>query len=57
MADNLSASDLKDILAALKIVNKPYELGLQLNIDSSELDEIKKNHHGDTNRQKTEVIK
>ena len=57
MADNLSASDLRDILAALKELNKPYELGLQLSIDSSELDEIEKNRHGDTNRQKTEVIK
>ena len=57
MADNLSDSDLKDIIAALKEVNKPYELGLQLSIDLSELNKIEKNHHGDTNRQKTEVIK
>ena len=53
----LSISDLADVLAALKEVTKPYQLGIQLKICSSELDEIEKNHPKDIDRQKTEVIK
>ena len=57
MTDKLDESSLKDVLAALKKVTKPYQLGLQLNIDSSELDTIEKDHLRDIDRQKTEVIK
>ena len=53
----LSISDLADILAALTEVTKPYQFGIQLKIDSSELDTIEKNHRGDIDRQKTEVVK
>ena len=48
---------LRDILVALKEVTKPYQLGIQLGVDSSELDEIEKMYPRDIDRQKTEVIK
>jgi hypothetical protein len=54
---NLSISDLADVLAAIKEVTKPYQLGIQLKIDLAELDSIEKNHRGDVDRQKTEVVK
>ena len=57
MASKLSISDLADVLAALKEVTKSYQLGIQLKIDSSELDSIEKNHPRDVDQQKTEVIK
>ena len=57
MTDNLSISDLADILAALQEITKPYQLGIQLQLVSSELDEIERNYQGDIDRQKTEVIK
>ena len=57
MATKLSISDLADVLAALKEVSKPYQLGIQLKIDSSELDSIEKNHPRDIGQQKTEVVK
>ena len=57
MATKLSISDLADVLAELKEVAKPYQLGIQLKIDSSELDTIERNHPKDIGRQKTEVIK
>ena len=57
MASKLSISDLADVLATLKEVAKPYQLGIQLKIDSSELDTIEKDHPKDIDRQKTEVIK
>jgi hypothetical protein len=57
-APNLSISDLADVLAALTEVTKLYQLGIQLKIDSSELDAIEKNHPRDIDRlQKTEVVK
>ena len=46
-----------DVLAKLKEVRKPYQLGIQLKIDLSELDTIERNHPKDIDRQKTEVIK
>jgi hypothetical protein len=57
MATELSISDLAEVLAALKEGIKPYKLGIQLKIDSSELDEIERNHPKDIDRQKTEVVK
>ena len=57
MATKLSISGLADVLAALTEVTKPYQLGIQLKIDSSELDTIEKDHPRDIDRQKTEVIK
>ena len=57
MAGKLDQSSLKDVLAALKKVTKPYQLGIQLKVDSSELDTIEKNHPRDIDRQKTEVVK
>ena len=56
MDTKLSISDLAEVLAALKEVTKPYKLGIQLKIDSSTLKTIEKNHRGDIDRQKTEVI-
>jgi hypothetical protein len=53
---NLSISDLADVLAAIKEVTKPYQLGIQLKIDSSELKTIERNYSKDIDRQKTEVI-
>ena len=53
----VGTSDLADVLAAIKEVTKPYELGIQLKIDSSELDSIEKNHPRDNDRQKIEVVK
>ena len=44
MTDKLTISDLADVLAATKEVTKPYQLGIQLIIDLSELDTIEKNH-------------
>ena len=52
----LSISDLGDIVADLHVISTPYLLGIQLNIDPSTLKVIEKNHPGDINRQKTEVI-
>ena len=57
MATKLGISDLADVLAAIVEVTRPYQLGIQLKIDSSELDTIEKNHPGDIDRQKTEVVK
>ena len=57
MTDKLNISDLADVLAALTEVTRPYQLGIQLKIDSSELDSIEKNHPRDIDRQKTEVVK
>ena len=54
---NLSISDLADILAALTEVTEPYQLGIQIKIDLAELKGIEKNHPGDIDRQKTEVVK
>ena len=54
---DLSISDLANVLAALTEVTKPYQLGIQLKIDSSELDVIEGNHPRDIDRQKTEVVK
>ena len=53
---DLSISDLADILAALTEVTVPFELGIQLKIDSVELKRIEKNHPGDIERQKAEVV-
>ena len=57
MATKLGISDLADVLAAIKEVTRPYQLGIQLTIDSSQLDTIERNHPGDIDRQKTEVVK
>ena len=56
MSDQLRSSDLRDIVAALQDITELHSLGLELNIDSSKLKEIERNHLGDLNRQKTEVI-
>ena len=56
MAEKLDELSLRDVLVALKKVNKPYQLGTQLKIDSSELDNIEKNYPRDIDRQKTEVV-
>jgi hypothetical protein len=58
MATNLKLgiSDLADVLAAIKEVTKPYQLGIQLKIDLSELKTIETNYSKDIDRQKTEVI-
>ena len=45
-----------EIIVALKEVTEPYELGLQLDIDTAELKTIENDYRGKTNRQKTEVI-
>ena len=50
MATKLSISDLADVLAKLKEVAKPYQLGIQLKIESSELDTIERNHPKDIDR-------
>jgi hypothetical protein len=57
MADKFGESSLGDVVAALKKITKPYQLGIQLKIGSSDLDEIERNHPRDIDRQKTEVIK
>jgi hypothetical protein len=57
MADRLTTTNLAEVLAAIKEVTKPYQLGIQLKIDSSELDAIVKNHTRDVDQQKIEVVK
>ena len=57
MIGKLTISDLAEVLTAIIEVTKPYQLGIQLGIDSSALDKIERNHPGDIDRQKTEVIK
>ena len=52
----LSISDLADVVAAFVEVVKPYQLGIWLKIDCSILKAIEKDHPGNTDRQKTEVI-
>ena len=56
MATKLSISDLANVLAELNEVSKPYQLGIQLNIDTATLKAIEKDYQGDSDRQKTEVI-
>ena len=56
MATTLSIADLADVLAALTAVTKPYQLGIQLKIDSSDLKAVENDHPKDTDRQKAEVI-
>ena len=56
MTDKLTILDLAEVVAAIREVIKPYQLGIQLKIDSSILKTIEKNHGGDIDRQKTEVI-
>ena len=51
-----SKLDLSNILAALKEVTEPYQLGIQLEINSSILKAIERNHPRDIDRQKTEMI-
>ena len=55
-APGLRISDLADVLAALAEVTKPYQLGIQLRIESSELKAIEKDYPRDVDRQKAEVI-
>jgi hypothetical protein len=55
-APDLSISDLADVLAGLTEITKPYQLGIRLKIDSSELKTIERNYSKDIDRQKTEVI-
>ena len=57
MAAKLTISDWRSVLIVLKEFTKPYQLGIQLGIDPSELDEIEKDHPRDVDRQKTEMIK
>ena len=57
MTGRLDTSDLSDVVASLKEVATPYQLGVQLKIDTSDLDKIEKNYPGNIGRQKTEVIK
>ena len=51
------ASTLKQILRVTKEVTGWYSLGIQLNIDTSYLDQIERNYGGDAERCKIEVIK
>ena len=51
------AAILKHILRDTKEVTGWYSLGIQLEIGTSYLDHIEKNHSGDTERCKIEVIK
>ena len=48
--------DLADFLAAVTEVSEPYQLGIQLKIDSSKLKAIEKDYPRDVDRQKAEVI-
>ena len=48
---------LKQVLKDIKEVTGWYSLGIQLEIGTSYLDHIEKNHSGDTERCKIEVIK
>ena len=48
---------LEEIIPVIKEISKPYELGVQLGIESHELDKIEENHPRDVNRQMIEVIK
>ena len=54
--NDLSISDLADVLAALIEVIKPYQLGIQLKIDVSKLKTIEETYSKDIDRQKAEVI-
>ena len=57
MTDKLTKLDLAEVVTALGEVTEPYQLGIQLKIDSSQLDTIEKKYPGDIGRQKTEVVK
>ena len=52
----LSISDLADVVAALQGFIQPYQLGIQLRIDTAILKTIEKDYPGDTKRQQAEVI-
>ena len=56
-AGSSDASILKQILRDTKQVTGWYSLGIQLNIDTSYLDQIERNYGGDAERCKIEVIK
>ena len=56
MTTKLSISDLSVVLHNLEDVTKPYQLGLHLDIHPATLKTVEKNHPGDVDRQKTEVI-
>ena len=51
------ASILKQILRVTKEVTGWYSLGIQLNIDTSYLDQIERNYGGDAERCKIKAIK
>ena len=46
MAAKINISDWHGDITALKDFTEPYQLGIQLGIDSSKLDEIEGNHPG-----------
>ena len=56
-AGSSDADILKQILRDTKEVTAYYSLGIQLDIDTSYLDQIEKDYGGDTERCKIEVIK
>ena len=56
MAVKLRILDLADVLAGLKEITDPYQLGIQLDIDTSILKKIENDYPGKTDRQKSEVI-
>jgi hypothetical protein len=54
---NSAVPTLGDIIAEIKAISSPYELGIHLGIDEHELDKIEKNYPRDVERQKVEAIK
>ena len=55
-ATELSVSKLADVVKAITEVTEPYQLGIQLKVDTSILKRIENDHPGKTDRQKTEII-
>ena len=48
---------LDEIVSAIKEITDPHGLGIQLGIETYQLEIFEKNHPGDVERQKSEVIK
>ena len=56
-AQHTAVPKLGEIISTIKDISSPYELGIHLGIEDSELDKIEKNYPRDVERQKLEAIK
>ena len=48
---------MKNVECELRVINKPYQLGVQLDVPLEDLERFEQEHPYDVTRQRTEVIK